>query len=160
MQNYVVKKTDIDDMAGLDKVHFLNTNAVRNNKSLGDIVGLKGLGFHIIEVPAGRESTEFHAHQFEDECTYVLEGRGTVVVGDERIEVGPGDFIGYPAGGPAHTMINDGDAPLRCIVVGQRLAHDVSEYPKLGKRLFRNGTLPWNLVDVAGISEPNAGKKA
>ena len=159
MADYVVKKSQIDEMPGLHKVHFLNDNAVRQNKSLGDLVGLGGFGFHIIEVNPGCESTEFHQHHFEDECTYVLEGTGTVVIGEERIGVGPGDFIGYPAGGPAHTMVNDGDQVLRCIVVGSRLIHDVADYPKLGKRLFRNGGNSWNLVDIEHISYPSAGKK-
>ena len=159
MDKYVIKKSEIEKMEGTDKVHFLNSNAKRTNKSLGDIAGLTGIGFHIIEVPIGCNSTEYHRHHHEDECTYVLSGMGEVLIGEGRTEISEGDFIGYRAGGLAHTMINTGNVPLRCIVVGQRLAHDVGDYPNKGKRIYRNEGLKWDLVDVADIQNPEAGKK-
>jgi len=64
---YLIKADEIAKLAGTDKVHFLNDNAKRINKSLGDMTGLTGLGFHIISVPPGCESTEYHVHYFEDE---------------------------------------------------------------------------------------------
>jgi len=79
VMKYIITKAEIEQLAGLDKTHFLNENAKRLNKSLGDQVGLNNIGFHIIEVPPGHESTEYHTHHSEDECTYVLSGHGTVV---------------------------------------------------------------------------------
>ena len=146
-------------MQGLAKIHFLNPNAQRVNKSLGDLVGLIGLGFHIIEMEPDRESTEFHVHHFEDECTYVLSGTGVVTIGESERAIGPGDFIGYPAGGDARTVKNTGAETLRCIVVGQRLAHDVADYPRLSKRVYRNTGLAWGLADHEHIQHPDAGKK-
>lgn len=159
MPSPVLKKADIDRMPGTDKTHFLNANARRNNKSLGDAAGLTGFGFHLISVPPGCESTEYHRHHHEDECAYVLSGAGTVTIGDETHEIGPGDFVAYPKGGEAHTMTNAGDEPLVCLVVGERLAHDVGDYPRKGKRIFRNEGLPWQLVDVDAIETPKAGAK-
>lgn len=141
---------DIAAMTGRTKTHFLNDNAVRNNKSLGDAVGLERLGVHLITVEPGRESTEFHVHHYEEECTYVLSGTGSVRLGEETQRIGPGDFIGYPTNGVAHSMINDGDEPLVCLVVGQRLAQDVGDYPDAGKRLYRNSGR-WDLVDLDDI---------
>ncbi|MCZ4281115.1 cupin domain-containing protein [Kiloniella laminariae] len=162
MDKYVISKAEIEAMEGLEKTHFLNDNARRNNKSLGDLTGLTGLGFHIIEVPPGCESTEYHVHYNEDECSYVLSGTGKVIIGEEEHSIGPGDFIGYRAGGLAHTMINDGPEPLKCIVVGQRLAHDSADYPKLGKRIYRSNGKPWDLVNHEHIVTPGglAGKKS
>lgn len=160
MDTYIVRKTDIETFAGLDKQHFLNNNAQRNNKSLGDLTGITGFGFHLIEVPPGKESTEFHVHKFEDECVYILEGNAEITLGDEQHSVSAGDFIGYRANGLAHTMKNIGSTPLRCIVVGERLQHDVVDYPHLNKRLFSNAGEPKNLVDIANIEQANAGKKA
>lgn len=157
---YLVKASDIAAMEGLSKVHFLNDNARRVNKSLGDLTGLTGFGFHLIEVPPGAESTEKHVHHFEDECVYVLDGQATAVIGDDEHAIGPGDFIGYRKGGLAHTIRNTGDGPLRCIVVGERLAHDVGDYPDQGKRIYRNAGLPWDVVDHENIVTPQgAGKK-
>jgi hypothetical protein len=44
-------------------------------------------------------------------------------------------------------------------VVGQRLPHDVGDYPLQRKRIYRNAGLPWNLVDHDAIGEPQAGAK-
>jgi uncharacterized cupin superfamily protein len=159
MSKYVVKKSEIAAMEGLFKQHFLNAGAQRNNKSLGDLTGITGFGFHLVEVPPGKESTEYHVHHYEDECTYVLSGTGKVIIGDQETEIGEGDFIGYRAGGKAHTMINTGETVLKCIVVGQRLRHDVGDYPKLQKRIYRNEGQAWDLVDLKNVSHPDGGKK-
>ncbi|MEZ5726723.1 MAG: cupin domain-containing protein [Burkholderiaceae bacterium] len=159
MPRYLLKKAEIDAMPGLAKQHFLNPDAQRVNKSLGDLCGLTGMGFHLIEVPPGKCSTEYHVHYDEDECTYVLSGTGTVEIGDETHQIGPGDFIGYPAGGLPHTMHNTGSEPLRCLVAGTRLAHDVGDYPRLGKRIFRRAGQPANVVDHAHIATPEVGRK-
>ncbi len=156
---YILKKDDIDGMQGLPKTHFLNDNAVRVNKSLGDLTGLQNLGFHIIEVEPGFESTEYHVHHYEDECVYILAGTATVTIDEQDYPVSAGDFIGYPAGGLPHTMVNTGTDTLRCIVVGQRLAHDVGDYPRLGKRIYRNAGLDADLVTSDAIAHPLMGSK-
>ena len=97
--DYIIRKKEIEAMEGLAKTHFLNENAQRINKSLGDLAGLKNLGFHIIEVLPGYESTEYHSHSCEDECVYILSGNATVTIDETDYEVDAGDFIGYPAGG-------------------------------------------------------------
>ena len=144
---------------GLHKAHFLNPGAVRVNRSLGDMTGLTGFGFHIIEVEPGFATTEHHVHHHEDECVYVLEGEATAHLGEEARTIRAGDFVGYRRGGLAHSIVNTGTTVLRCIVVGERLSHDVADYPRLGKRLYRHASLPWNLVDHDAIEEPVAGKK-
>ncbi|WP_163575210.1 cupin domain-containing protein [Halomonas faecis] len=141
---------DIEALEGVRKTHFLNAQAVRINKSLGDAVGMTQLGIHQISVPPGHFSTEFHCHRYEEEAIYVLSGTGVATLGECKQSVGPGDFIGCPTNGVAHEMYNDGDEPLVCLVVGQRLAQDVSDYPRLGKRLYRNSG-EWSLVDHDAI---------
>lgn len=125
-------------MTAEERVHFVNPAAKRLNKSLGDAAGLKNLGVHIMTVAPGDRSSEYHCHKYEDEAIYVLSGRGTSVIGDETFKIAPGDFIGFPGGGPAHETINDDNEPLVCLVIGQRLAQDVVDYPRAGKRMYRN----------------------
>ncbi len=156
---YLVTAGEIAAMAGLAKMHFLNANARRVNKSLGDLTGLTGLGFHIIEVEPGCETTEFHVHHFEDECVYILTGTGTARIGDKTHQVKPGDFLGYRKGGLSHTIRNTGSETLRCIVVGERLPQDVADYPDKAKRIYRNAGMAWNLVDHDAIEEVVAGAK-
>ena len=125
-------------MQGEQRVHFVNPAAKRINKSLGDAAGLKNLGVHMMTVAPGDRSSEYHCHKYEDEAIYVISGRGTAVIGEESFKIAPGDFLGFPGGGPAHETINDGSEPLVCLVIGLRLPQDVVDYPRAGKRLYRN----------------------
>jgi uncharacterized cupin superfamily protein len=128
----------ITALEGVRRVHTLNPAAIRMDKSLGDEVGLKNIGIHLISIAPGDKSTEFHTHKYEEEAIYVLSGRGTEIMGETKQKIGPGDFLGFPAGGDAHETINDGMEPLVCLVIGQRLPQDVVDYPRKGKRLYRN----------------------
>ena len=142
----------IAKMAGIHRVHNLNSAAIRTDKSIGDEAGLKNIGIHLISIAPGDKSTEFHAHKYEEEAIYVLSGHGTEVVGDTGQKIGPGDFIGFPAGGAAHETVNDGTEPLVCLVIGQRLAQDVVDYPRKGKRLYRNSGQR-DMVDVTQVQK-------
>ncbi|MEO9825788.1 MAG: cupin domain-containing protein [Paracoccaceae bacterium] len=153
-ENYVIKSEAIAKIPGKTKTHFLNENARRTETSLAEATGLSEIDFAIIEVAPGNESTEHHKHHHEEECLYVLEGTGVARIGSESHTVTSGDFIGYRAGGLAHSIQNTGPNTMRCIVVSQRKAHDVADYPRKGKRLFRNKDLTWNMVDVTVIDRP------
>ncbi len=151
--NLILKSTDITAMSGEKRIHFLNPNAVRINKSLGDAVGLTQIGVHIISVKPGHDTTEYHKHFYEEECVYILSGRGAAIIDGERYTVEPGDFLGFPRGVAAHNIVNDGDDLLQCLVMGQRLEQDVADYPDKNKRLYRNNE-QWDLVNITDISEP------
>jgi uncharacterized cupin superfamily protein len=142
----------ITKMEGVRRVHTLNAAAIRMNKSLGDEVGLKNIGIHLISIAPGDKSTEFHTHKYEEEAIYVLSGHGTEVIGESTQKIGPGDFIGFPAGGDAHETVNDGTEPLVCLVIGQRLLQDVVDYPRKGKRLYRNSGQR-DMVDYTDIEK-------
>jgi quercetin dioxygenase-like cupin family protein len=45
-----------------------------------------------------------HVHHDADETWYVLDGHVTILVGEERVEAGPGDFVLGPKGVP-HTFL-------------------------------------------------------
>ncbi len=158
-EKYLVTRLEIEEIEGLDKTHFLNPSARRVNKSLGDLTGLSGFGVHIIEVEPGCETTEHHLHHHEDECVYVLAGTATAYIGEKSHEIEAGDFIGYRKGGLAHSIKNTGDETLRCIVVGERLSHDVGDYTRQKKRIYRNAGMAWNLVDFDAIANPDGGAK-
>ncbi len=138
-------------MQVVKRTHFLNAGAIRSNKSIGDAAGLKNIGVHLITVEPGHRSTEFHFHHYEEECVYVLSGHGTAVEGERSHKIGPGDFLAYPIDNIPHEMINDGAEPLVCLVVGQRLVQDITDYPRVGKRLYRHSG-ERSLVDHADIT--------
>ncbi len=150
----LLTRTEIAKMDGENKVHFLNPQARRRNKSLGDAAGLVALGVHLIEIPIGSTASEFHCHLYEEECLFILDGSGVARIGDAVYQVEAGDFIGYPAGGQPHDLRNTGARLMICLVVGQRLPFDVAIYPDKGKRLYRMAAQPWDLVDINAIEHP------
>jgi uncharacterized cupin superfamily protein len=137
----LLKAADIEAMNITRSVHTLNPNAVRLRKSVGDVVGLTQLGAHIITIMPGHESSEYHRHLYEEECVYILSGDGEALIDDQRHVIGAGDFLGFPRRGPAHVLINTGNAPLMFLVVGQRLEQDVCEYPHKNVRLYTAGEI-------------------
>jgi mannose-6-phosphate isomerase-like protein (cupin superfamily) len=57
-------------------------------------------------------STMAHLHRQTEEVYYVLEGHGTMRVGEETRDVGPGDAIAIPPGA-VHEMTNPGPGVLK-----------------------------------------------
>jgi uncharacterized cupin superfamily protein len=108
-------------------------------------------------VEPNHDNTEHHMHHFEDECVYVLNGTATAYTGEQSQIISAGDFIGYGNGGVAHSITNTGTETFRCIVVGERLAHEVGDHTRLGKRIYRNESVTWNLVDHGHVVEVGGG---
>ena len=148
----LLKATEIDAMEPQRSVHPLNERAVRLKRSLSEMTGLTQLGFHLITIQSGHESTEYHRHLYEEECVYILSGTGEAMIDNQVHEVGPGDFMGFARGGVTHTLSNTGHIPLVLIVAGQRLEQDVCDYPHKGKRLYVAGTNKV-FVDLANESK-------
>lgn len=153
----ILSADDIHDLPARDKTHFLNPQGRRQNTSLGDATGLANIGVHHVVIAPGFESTEAHIHHIEEEAVYVLDGKGAVELDGERFPIGAGDFIGLPAGGPSHVFVNNSDAPLTLLVVGERREFDVADYPRQGKRLYRYGD-EWDLVELDAVTDPKASR--
>jgi len=118
-------------------IHRFNEKAIRHTKSLGDLVGLSKFGIHLVRIAPGDETTQYHVHQLEEEFIYILSGRGVSDIGDERFEVGPGDFMGFRAGHLPHTMFNPFKADLVYLMGGNRFSQDICDYPRIKRRLYR-----------------------
>ena len=152
-RKYLLTADDIDNLDPKKITHFLNSNAVRLNKSLGDAVGMAQMGVHMIYVEPGNDSTEFHKHLYEEECIYVISGTGKLTIESDNYDVATGDFVGLPANEVAHQLTNNGSENLVCLVMGQRLKHDVADYPLKKKRIYRhNGNA--EVVEYENIDHP------
>ncbi|MFT4046098.1 MAG: cupin domain-containing protein [Solimonas sp.] len=135
----LLKASAIAEMKGHMKAHLLNPEAIRLSKSLGAATGLKDLGFHVYTVAPGREYSEYHRHLYEEQCFYILSGTGEAIIDEKAYAIGAGDFLGFPKNGTAHTILNNGDAPLVFICARVNLEQDVCDYPRKKKRLYMNG---------------------
>jgi uncharacterized cupin superfamily protein len=119
--------------------HPWNPDSQMHGTQLARSVGLKRTGVNFIRVPAGKESYVYHSHQCEEEWIYVLSGRAIALIDDVEYQVGPGDFIGFPAPSVAHLMRNPGPGDLVYLSGGENREFDVADFPKLGKRMVRTG---------------------
>ena len=57
-----------------------------------------------------------HLHENEDESFYVLDGQFEILVGDELLRAGPGDYAFVPRG-TVHRFANVGDAVGRLLIL-------------------------------------------
>jgi uncharacterized cupin superfamily protein len=79
-------------------------------KRLSAIAGLSRVSLTIARVPPGKESFLYRRHERDEEFIFILLGRGRAEIGDENFDVGPGDFMGFPApDGRAHHLTNPYD---------------------------------------------------
>lgn len=54
------------------------------------------------------QETEIHYHPFQDEVFYCLEGQGAILVGEQRIPVGPTSMVFVPAQTPHGVVACEG----------------------------------------------------
>ena len=107
----------------------------------------KGLGGEKLscglwELPPGKRSFPLHAHLVTEEALFVVSGRGQVRTPDGLTPIGPGDFVSFPPGGPAHQLLNDGAEPLVYVGMSAGSEADVVEYPDSDKVACRVGGPP------------------
>jgi len=98
----------------------------------------KGLGGERLscglwELPPGKRSFPLHVHHVTEEALFVVSGRGKVRTPDGLTEIGPGDYVSFPPGGPAHQLVNDGAEPLVYVGMAATAGADVVEYPDSSK---------------------------
>ena len=135
--------------------HPLNPNAEVLVQRLGDRVGMKRVHLSIARLPPGRESFVPHSHTFQEEFLFILEGEGTARIGDARVAIGPGDYMGFPTDGTPHQLINSGTADLVYLMGGERSEAEIVSFPSLGKTaFFRGGEV--SLFDPASATRLSA----
>jgi uncharacterized cupin superfamily protein len=120
--------------------HPVDSGARREMRSLHTAVGLERQAVRWSRVSVGDRSTALHTHDRTDEWVYVLAGSARVRVADDEFEVGAGDFLGHPAGGPAHLMNPISD--LVYLMGGQIDPEDTVIYPEAGVRLHHGRIEP------------------
>lgn len=98
-------------------------------RPLGKQAGALKAGFNHVVLPPGGRGARFHQHASEEEVLIVLEGSGTLRLGEEEHVVGPLDVIGRPpSSGVAHCLIG-GEEGITYLAYGQRLAGESILYP-------------------------------
>jgi uncharacterized cupin superfamily protein len=134
----LIKADVIKAMAPIRRQHQFNENAIRVTRALSDVVGMERIGIHLVRLEPGRESTQFHYHDADEEFLYVLQGCGIAEIGDDEFEVGPGDFMGFVAPSKPHSMRNPFKTDLVYLMGGERNSSDVVHYPRIRRSLIKS----------------------
>ena len=90
-----------------------------------------GGGFSLVEyrLSARALGAPLHRHAREDECSYVTQGRVGMLLGDDVVEMGPGDLL-YKPRDEWHTFWNAGDEPARATSSGWATSPCTSHRPR------------------------------
>ncbi len=97
---------------------------------LTDHFGVAQFGVNLVTLEPGAQSGLRHWHSLEDEFLFVLEGEIVLTRDARQHLLGPGMCIGFRAGDTdAHLVANPGPRPARYLMIGGRVAGDVSFYP-------------------------------
>lgn len=104
---------------------YLETDREIFGRALSDVGGPSKIGFGILELSPGCDTRPAHYHTLEEEHLYVLAGVGILHLGAETFPLSKGSYVNFPAGQAIpHFVSNPTDAPLRYIMVGERLEDD------------------------------------
>jgi uncharacterized cupin superfamily protein len=105
-----------------------------DRKRLGGAGGGERLGCSLYRLPAGERSWPYHYHTANEEAIYVLEGTGSIRIGEGTYDIEPGDYAAFPAdesGG--YRVINDSGGVLRYLMLSTMDEPDLTVYPDSGK---------------------------
>jgi uncharacterized cupin superfamily protein len=92
------------------------------------------LGASVDVLAPGKRGCPYHLHHAQEEMFVVLEGRGTLRVAGEMLDIKAGDVIFIPPGREyPHQIVNTSDAPLKYLSISTKDAPELCEYPDSGK---------------------------
>jgi uncharacterized cupin superfamily protein len=119
----------------------------RERRDLGRAAGSLATGLVHVRVEPGRLSSPPHCHSAEEELFVVLDGEGTLVLGDDERAVRAGSIVSRVAGSRVAHAFRAGSGGLGLLAYGQRRPNEIIYYPRSGK-LFLVG------LGVVGRIEP------
>ena len=116
-------------------VRYGGSTQVLSNTRTGE----RKIGMAIEVLEPGKQSCPHHYHMVEEEHIIGLEGEATLRLGEERYPIKAGDYVAFPAGRRAgHCIVNEGNAPFKFLIVGDRAPNEVCVYPDSGKIMVYN----------------------
>jgi uncharacterized cupin superfamily protein len=106
-------------------------------RDLGEAAGSVRTGLNHVTVPAGKLGAPLHCHSAEEELFVVLEGDGTLLLGDEEYPLRAGHVVSRPAATRVAHALRAGQGGLAYLAYGTREPNDIAYYPRSRKLSFR-----------------------
>jgi uncharacterized cupin superfamily protein len=122
-------------------------------RAAGRAAGSVAAGLNHVTLPAGQAGAPPHCHSLEEELFVVLEGSGTLRLGEDSHPLAPGDVIARPPSRRLAHSLGAGPDGLTYLAYGTREAGDAVFYPDTG-RVWMRGLGVW--LDAAPAA-PGAG---
>jgi uncharacterized cupin superfamily protein len=107
------------------------------DRDLGRSAGSERTGLCHVEIAAGKQGAPHHCHSAEEEIFVILEGGGTLRLGDERAPIRAGHVLGRPPGTRVAHSFRAGDERMTYLAYGTREPNDIAYYPDSNKVNFR-----------------------
>ena len=99
---------------------------------IGPHLGAVTTGMSHFVMGPGAKSFPFHCHSAEEELFVVLDGDGTLRLGDDEIPVRPGSVVSRPAGTRIAHAFRAGPRGLTYLAYSDRVPDDAVLYPERG----------------------------
>lgn len=108
--------------------------------------GARALGCSHYEVAPGLTAFPRHFHSLLEEALFILEGTGTLRIGEAQVAVQAGDYVALPVGPDhVHSLSNSGSETLRYLALSgpaTPVTADILGYPDSKKIAFASGVDP------------------
>lgn len=109
---------------------FASQMTGRVKRTLGDLFGLSNFGVNLAVLQPKAVSALRHSHSRQDEFVYVLQGHPTLYTDEGATKLSPGMCAGFKAAtGNGHRLVNETDASVVYLEVGDRTPGDEASYP-------------------------------
>ena len=134
---------EVEDVSPRPKniVHFSEATRIdvraSIDRDLGRSAGSERTGLCHVEVAPGKQGAPHHCHSAEEEIFVILEGGGTLRLGDEEAPIRAGHVLGRPPGTRVAHSFRAGDEGMTYLAYGTREVNDIAYYPDSDKVNFR-----------------------
>jgi uncharacterized cupin superfamily protein len=123
--------------------HFANDAVEFERKTIGQLAGGKQLGASLFRLKPGKKAFPFHYHYANEEAILVIEGEGSLRLGDKTKSIKQDDYIALPTGADhAHQVINTSEYDLVYLCLSTMIEPEVMVYPDSDKIGMMAGTPP------------------
>ncbi len=110
---------------------------------IGRLLGARKLGYRLVVLPPGKAAWPLHAHYVNEEMFFIIEGSGSLRLGEESWPLRAGDVVAAPPGPETpHQILNDSETDLRYLCVSTMEAPDIVAMPDSGKINVMAGSPP------------------
>ena len=118
----------------------------RARRRLAAAFGLSNVGVNLTTLAPGAQSALMHRHSAAEEFIYILSGTPLLRTDAGAFRLVPGMCAGFPPNGVAHHLVNDTDAPVEYLEIGDNPSGDSASYPEDDLRAERDADGRWRFL--------------